>query len=146
MKKTLTTGAFLICATAAFAQTPSTMAPANTSSTMTSAVALTSLPADSVTVTNYYKQSVYDRNDNKIGQINDVLVNRDGTISALILDVGGFLGIGSKDVAVPFKAVAFTTKNNNKWYLVMNASKDSLKSAPGFKYDSTSTTWNQDNS
>ena len=42
---------------------------------------------------------------------------------------------GEKDVAVPFDAVQVTTKDNNKYYLVMNATKDALKSAKGFKYD-----------
>ena len=36
-------------------------------------------------------------------------------------------------------------KDNNKMYLVMNATKDSLKNAPGFKYDSNTTTWVPEN-
>jgi hypothetical protein len=52
----------------------------------------------------------------------------------------GFLGAGEKDVAVPFEAVHPTMKDK-KWWLVMNTTKDSLKSAPGFKYDSDTTTW-----
>jgi hypothetical protein len=52
-----------------------------------------------------------------------------------------FLGMGEKDVAVPFNAVHVTNKNNNKWYLVMNSTKDALKSAKGFKYDRNATTW-----
>ncbi|MGZ3347537.1 MAG: hypothetical protein ACXU89_01165 [Xanthobacteraceae bacterium] len=43
--------------------------------------------------------------------------------------------------AVPFNAVQVTTKDNNKWYLVMNATKDALKSAKGFKYDRNAMTW-----
>jgi len=39
-----------------------------------------------------------------------------------------------------------TNKNNNKWYLVMDTTKDALKSAPGFKYDKEATTWVPDNS
>jgi PRC-barrel domain protein len=70
-----------------------------------------------------------------------VLVSRDGNINALIVGVGGFLGIGEKDVAVPFNAVQVKTKDNNKWYLVMNTTKDALKSAKGFKYDRTAMTW-----
>ena len=68
--------------------------------------------------------------DNKIGDIKDVLVDREGKVTALIIGVGGFLGAGEKDVAVPFNAVRVTTKNNNnnsssnKWYLVMNSNKD----------------------
>jgi sporulation protein YlmC with PRC-barrel domain len=102
---------------------------------------LSSIPADSATVTHWYKQNVYDPGDNKIGEIMDVLVARDGKITALIVGVGGFLGMGEKDVAVPFNAVQTTTKDNNKWYLVMNSTKDALKSAKGFKYDRNVMTW-----
>jgi sporulation protein YlmC with PRC-barrel domain len=101
----------------------------------------TSIPANSVTVTHWYKQNVYDPGDNKIGEIMDVLLDREGKATALIIGVGGFLGMGEKDVAVPFNAVRVTTKDNNKWYLVMNATKDALKSAKGFKYDRNAMTW-----
>ena len=101
----------------------------------------TSIPASSMTVTHWYKQNVYDPGDNKIGEIMDVLVDRQGKATALIIGVGGFLGMGEKDVAVPFNAVQVKTKDNNKWYLVMNASKDALKSARGFKYDRNAMTW-----
>jgi hypothetical protein len=65
---------------------------------------LNTLPANSTTVTNYYKQNVYDPSDTKIGEIADVLVGKDGKVEAFIVSVGGFLGIGEKDVAVPFSA------------------------------------------
>jgi sporulation protein YlmC with PRC-barrel domain len=100
----------------------------------------TTLPSEALTVTDWYKQNVYDPNENKIGEIKDVLVDKTGNIVALIVAVGGFLGAGEKDVAVPFEAVHSTMKDK-KWWLVMNTTKDSLKSAPGFKYDSTATTW-----
>jgi sporulation protein YlmC with PRC-barrel domain len=103
------------------------------------------IPANSMTVTDWYKQDVYDPSDTKIGEVMDVLVDKSGTISTLIVGVGGFLGAGEKDVAVPFHDVSATTKNN-KIRLVMNATKDSLKSAPGFKYDSNTTTWVPDHS
>jgi sporulation protein YlmC with PRC-barrel domain len=102
---------------------------------------MSSIPADSVTITHWYKQNVYDPNDNKIGEIEDVLVDRSGKATGLIIGVGGFLGAGEKDVAVPFNAVQITNKNNNKWYLVMNATKDGLKNAKGFKYDRNAMTW-----
>ena len=101
----------------------------------------TSIPASSMTVTHWYKQNVYDPGDNKIGEIMDVLVDREGKITALIVGVGGFLGMGEKDVAVPFNAVQVTSKDNNKWYLVMNSTKDALKAAKGFKYDRDAMTW-----
>ena len=124
-----------LTATTASAQSPATRA------NVPPAQIMTSIPADSVTVTHWYKQNVYDPNDNKIGEIMDVLIDRQGKADALIVGVGGFLGMGEKDVAVPFNAVQATTKDNNKWYLVMNSTKDALKSAKGFKYDRNAMTW-----
>jgi hypothetical protein len=49
---------------------------------------MSSIPANSKTIT--------------LGEIMDVLVDRDGKVTALIIGVGGFLGLGEKDVAVPF--------------------------------------------
>src|SRR4029434_636594 len=98
-------------------------------------------PANSVTVTHWYKQNVYDPSDNKIVEIMDVLVDRSGKATGLIIGVGGFLGAGEKDVAVPFNAVQVTNTNHNKWYLVMNSNKDALKSAKGFKYDRSEMKW-----
>ena len=106
---------------------------------------MTMVPNSSVTVTDWYKQDVYDPSDNKIGEINDVLVSPQGQVNALIVGVGGFLGAGEKDVAVNFDAVKQTTKNN-KTYLTMNTTKDALKAAPGFKYDRAKTAWVPDNS
>ena len=102
---------------------------------------LTTMPSDAMTVTHWYKQNVYDPSDAKIGEIMDVLVDQSGKVNALIIGVGGFLGMGEKDVAVPFNAVQFKTKDNNKWYAVMNTTKDALKNAAGFKYDRDAMTW-----
>jgi hypothetical protein len=101
---------------------------------------LTALPANSTTVANYYKQNVYDPSDAKIGEISDVLMSKEGKVDAFIVSVGGFLGIGQKDVAVPFSAVHATEKNGT-WYLTMNATKDALKQARGYTYDKARATW-----
>ena len=99
-----------------------------------------STPSKDFTVTNYYKQDIYDRSDNKIGTIDDVLIDKNGAVTALMISVGGFLGMGEKTVATKFNAVQMT-KKNEKWYLTMDANKDDLKKAPGYKYDRTATTW-----
>jgi sporulation protein YlmC with PRC-barrel domain len=104
------------------------------------ATTLPSLPPEASTVTNWYRQDVYDPSEKKIGEITDVLVDTDGKIGAFIVSVGGFLGVREKHVAVPFNAVHGTRKDG-KWWLTMNATKDALKSAPGYKYDRTKTTW-----
>ncbi len=104
---------------------------------------MSNLPQDSWTITNYYKQSVYDKSQSSIGKIDDVLIDKSGKITALIVGVGGFLGAGEKDVALPFSAVK-AEKKNDKWYLTADETKDSLKSAEGYKYDSATTTWSRD--
>jgi sporulation protein YlmC with PRC-barrel domain len=78
--------------------------------TPTQVKVLSSLPGSSTTVTNYYKQNVYDPADAKIGEISDVLVGQEGKVEAFIISVGGFLELGEKDVAVPFSAVHATQK------------------------------------
>jgi sporulation protein YlmC with PRC-barrel domain len=130
-----------LASTAMFLALAMTAAGAQESQSGSSAQVLSAPPANSVTVTHWYKQNVYDPSDNKIGEIMDVLVDREGKATGLVIGVGGFLGAGEKDVIVPFNAVRATTKDNNKWYLVMNSTKDALKNAKGFKYDRTSMTW-----
>jgi hypothetical protein len=69
-----------------------------------------------------------------------VLVDKSGKVTGLVVGVGGFLGAGEKDVIVPYTAVK-TEKKNDKWWLTLDETKDSLKGAPGFTYDKASTTW-----
>ena len=77
--------------------------PAYAATDFPSATMSSSLPQEALTVTDWYKQNVYDPTDHKIGEIMDVLVDKSGKISALIVGVGGFLGAGEKDVALlPF--------------------------------------------
>jgi len=123
----------LIASTAALAQQPSGQGGL-----------MTSIPANSRTVTDWYKQNVYDPQQQKIGEIEDLLVDQSGQVEAAMVGVGGFLGAGEKDVAVSFNAIK-PTKKNDKAYLTLNTTKDALKNAPGFKYDRQSTTWVPDN-
>jgi sporulation protein YlmC with PRC-barrel domain len=106
----------------------------------TGAEKMTAVPGDSVSVTDYYKQNVYDASDNTIGEISDVLLDKDGHVTAVMLSVGGFLGLGAKYVGVPFNALR-TTEKDGKRYLVMDTTKDALTSAPGYQYDKTKGQW-----
>jgi sporulation protein YlmC with PRC-barrel domain len=129
-------------------QTTQAPTPAPTPRTATVGVGgdtkiMTDVPPNSMPITNFYKQNVYDQGNNKIGDVDDVLLGADGKVTALVIGVGGFLGIGEKHVIVPYTAVKADRKDN-KWQLVMNSSKDELKAAPGFKYDRTNTVWVKD--
>jgi sporulation protein YlmC with PRC-barrel domain len=101
---------------------------------------MTAEPGDSMSVTEYYKQNVYDTSDNTIGEVSDVLLDKDGHLTAVILSVGGFLGLGTKYVSVPFNALRMTEKDGKR-YLVMDTTKDALISAPGYQYDKTTGKW-----
>jgi sporulation protein YlmC with PRC-barrel domain len=144
-----------LMSTAAIAQSPnapmtqpapkSPMAQSAPSQVGPSAHLMTTMPANGTTVTNYYKQNVYDPSGNKVGDISDLIVEKDGRIAAAMVGVGGFLGINEKNVAIPFDALKASQKNN-VWHLTVNTTKDDLKSAPGFKYDRDTTMWVSDKS
>ena len=70
---------------AALAQQPAPMSPARAEAFITAPTG--------TTITNFYKQNVYDPADNKIGDVSDVLVDKQGQITALMIGVGGFLGM-----------------------------------------------------
>jgi sporulation protein YlmC with PRC-barrel domain len=101
---------------------------------------ISSLPSGALPISDYYNQSVYDSKDNKIGDVKDLLANKDGNIEAAIVGVGGFLGVGEKNVAVPFNALKLTEKSGKR-YLVMDTTKEALEKAPGYTFDRTAYQW-----
>jgi sporulation protein YlmC with PRC-barrel domain len=80
-------------------------------------------------VSEIYDQPVYDKSENKIGKIDDLVVGDDGKISSAI--VGVFLGMGQKDVEIPFTDLTMVSRNGKNW-LEVDRSKDQLLSAPAF--------------
>jgi sporulation protein YlmC with PRC-barrel domain len=78
--------------------------------------------------------SVYNQKDESIGEITDLAI-KDHQVDALILSVGGFLGMGERYVAVsPSSVNVRYDSKNDKWLASMNTSKEALKAAPEFKY------------
>ncbi len=71
----------------------------------------------------------------KLGDINDVVIDAQGKPNVIVIGVGGFLGIGEKNVGVPFDALTFSMKpDSNTRVALLDATKDSLKAAPTFIY------------
>jgi len=58
--------------------------------------------------------NVYNNNNEKLGDIDDILVDHSGQIKAVIIGVGGFLGIGEHNVAVPFNELQFVYNTANR--------------------------------
>jgi sporulation protein YlmC with PRC-barrel domain len=70
----------------------------------------------------------------KIGSVDDILIDRSGSIKALVIGVGGFLGIGAKDVAIPFKQFQVVAGTEGKAdVLTLSMTKDQLTDAEDFK-------------
>ena len=78
--------------------------------------------------------NVYNQKNESIGEISDIAI-KNHQIDALILSVGGFLGMGEHYVAVsPSSVNVRYDDKNNKWLASMNTTKEALKEAPEFKY------------
>lgn len=73
-----------------------------------------------------------------IGDVNDVLIDPSGKVTAVVLGVGGFLGIGERLVAVNFSDVKMT-EDGNTIAITVNATKDSLSAAPQWNWGSDTT-------
>ncbi len=65
-----------------------------------------------------------------VGDVNDLVFDRSGRISTVVLGVGGFLGMGEKNVAVPYSALKFKPGKDDARIIVVELSKDALKAAP----------------
>lgn len=94
---------------------------------------LQSLASDSVTTDQLEDVAVYSADQQNVGEVSDVIVSEDGKINALVVDVGGFLGIGQKPVAIDFDAVKIRKDQNNGLYVFTDLTKDQLNAAPEFK-------------
>ena len=98
------------------------------------------LAGGALPISEYYKKSVYDTRETKIGDVNDILLDKNGKIEAVIIGVGGLLGIGEKNVAIPFSSLKVAEKNGSR-YLVVETTKEALQAAPGYVYDSGKKVW-----
>lgn len=68
-----------------------------------------------------------------VGDVDDIVVDRDGKIDKVVVSVGGFLGMGAKDVAIPYSELERTTDSNGEVRLSVNMTKDQLKAAPAYE-------------
>jgi hypothetical protein len=86
--------------------------------------------------TNLIGANVYGPDDKPIGAINELVVGSNGDVRAVVIGVGGFLGIGEKNVAIPFRSLKIARKPNasNVEKVTIAATKEQLQQAPKFVY------------
>ena len=85
-----------------------------------------------VLATSFIGSSVYTASNENIGDINDLIFDEKGSIQAVIIGVGGFLGMGEKDVAMPLDKITVTRDETNAIKLTVQASREDLDKAPAF--------------
>jgi hypothetical protein len=88
---------------------------------------------DSFLTTDLLGTTVFSTTDESIGDINDLIVNLDGTVEGVVIGVGGFLGIGEKEVALEMAKLDLVTRDSGEVRLVLNSSRAELEAAPEFK-------------
>ncbi|MER8556021.1 PRC-barrel domain-containing protein [Mesorhizobium sp. M1217] len=87
---------------------------------------LTEMSIDKIRAEDLIGTTVYGADDANVGKIGDVVLSGDKKVDAIIVDVGGFLGIGSKEVAVGMENLKFMSDKNGNKYLYTNFTKDQL--------------------
>jgi hypothetical protein len=80
--------------------------------------------------------NIQNAGNENIGEIYDIILTDAGAVKAYIVSVGGFLGMGTRYVAIDPKAVTLTRQDEKTWKAAMNANKDQLRAAPEYKYES----------
>jgi sporulation protein YlmC with PRC-barrel domain len=111
----------------AFAQT-STMPATHT------AVTNHMIQLDEVRASKMMGSAVYDRQNQDIGKVSDIILNKDGKVDAVVVDVGSFLGMGGKYVAVPLTDIK---SDHNR--LTLDRTKEELKQMAAYQLENPNT-------
>jgi len=89
-------------------------------------------PGTAVLASQFMGQPVYSAENENVGEINDLVMNKDLDNIVAVIGVGGFLGMGEKDVAVPIDQITAAKDANNNLRLTIAATKEQLEAAPVF--------------
>jgi sporulation protein YlmC with PRC-barrel domain len=127
LKRTYTAAAFaaILMATSPLAFAQSTPAP-DTAATATSPAG-TRIQSDQFRASKMIGSTVYDVQNQDLGKVEDLIIDKDGRVSSAVVDVGTFLGMGGKYVAVPLSSIK--TDNNR---LTLDMTKEQLQAAQSY--------------
>lgn len=101
--------------------------------TITSPTGSDALKSNEMRASKMIGETVYDRNNQKVGSVQDVILDTNGKVSAVVLSVGSVLGMGGKNVAVSFTDLR---SSNNRW--VVDRTEDQLKAATNYQLEERS--------
>ncbi len=76
---------------------------------------------------------VYDQNDKWIGEISEVLIGADGAVSEVVIDIGGFLGIGEKPVALGFDSLSVKSDGDASYTVYVTYTEAELEAMPTYE-------------
>lgn len=92
-------------------------------------------------VSSIYKQPIYTPKDERIGDVEDILLSPDGQATAVIVNVRDFLGVSAENhVALPYKGLSVTARDNQR-RITMEASREELKGLTTYNYDGNKKVW-----
>jgi sporulation protein YlmC with PRC-barrel domain len=150
---TLSAATAALLATGALAQTqPSPATPANppaaapsapstgsatstTTTTQTQSINFkSSMAQDEMLASELSGLDVRNAAGENLGDINDIVMDKAGKPQVAIIGVGGFLGLGEKDVGVPFESLTFAPASDGKNVARLDVTKEALQSAPNYVY------------
>jgi hypothetical protein len=89
-------------------------------------------PGNTLLATAYLGRSVHGPGGQRVGTVSNLLVDTTGRITGIVIDVGGILGFGAKEIAIAFEAL-FPVLEDGKEMFIVEMTSDQLTAAPAFK-------------
>jgi len=123
MRTTFFAAALIVLAAPAYAQTTAF---------------LTTQSADEWRANNFIGKPVVNASGERIGDVNDLLFDKSGKLSTVIIGVGGFLGLGAKNVGMRYETLTFSEKDGQR-VIMVPLTKEALMAAPDYVYTEKTT-------
>ena len=88
--------------------------------------------ADTYLASTLLDATVYNAADEEVGDVNDMIITSDGKIEGVVIGVGGFLGVGEKNVAIELSRLEMTQDEDRDTYFMADLTAEELEAAPEF--------------